>query len=162
MARKMGSPSHLLVRYLSMRSVRASFLDLLTRTSWMISSIKLYFSYNALGAGPFSSSALKVETDISFVLSKLLNASSISIEAMPRRRYSGATARQQIMLCPRENNITPTISLSSFTQIACRLPMNLRTVARCSFSLSCVSRPGKFHRTRVTRHIHCSISSGTP
>ena len=73
--------------------------------------------------------ARKVETDISFVLSRSASALSISMEATPRRRYSGATARQQILLCFREYSITPTISFSSFTQIACRAPINLRTVS---------------------------------
>ena len=75
---------------------------------------------------------------------------------------AGETARQQIMLCPRENSITPAISSPSFAQIACRLPINLRTVARYSSNFSCVSRPGKFHLTCVTSLIHFSISSGTP
>ena len=86
----------------------------------------------------------------------------MSIAAIPRRRYAGATARQQMLLCPRENSMTPTISFSSFTQTACRLRMNLRTTARCSLSFSCVSSPGKPDRTCETRLIHLSISSGTP
>lgn len=110
----------------------------------------------------FSSSVRNVETVISFALSKSASASSICIVAAPRRRYRGAPARKQIMLCSRENNLTPAIPVASFTRIVCRLFIDPRTVVLCSFSFSRVSRPGTFDLTSAISSTHFSISSGTP
>ena len=80
--------------------------------------------------------------------------------------FSVGTADQQIFYAyiatGEKYLLIGPVMFSSFIQIACLLSMNLRPVARCSFSFSCVSRPGKFQRTCVTRLIQFSISSGTP
>ncbi len=66
---------------------------------------------------------------------------------MPFLRYSGLTAKQQIIFLLRENRRTPTIFSCSFTQSACFLSINRSTVRWCSSILDDVSSPRKFQLT---------------
>lgn len=115
--------------------------------------------YKARGAMPFGSPSRKVETVISCVLSKLFIASERSAEAIPCLRRSGATARQQIILCFFEKSKTPTMSAPFLTHRARSSDTKRSTVSLYSLRPSSVSRPGKLWRTCCTSFIQEEIYS---
>ena len=97
-----------------------------------------------------------------FVTVKFIKSFFISIEAIPRLRNSGFTAKQQIILYLREKRRTPTTSPCSFTHKERFWEINFITVFLCSSKASSVSKPGKFYLTSFTNFIQEVMSARLP